>query len=876
MKRIISAMLVVMMLLSCAISASALKGNNANLEIEVEGEFTVGDANGDGAIDMKDSLAIRQYCAGIGDVDENGADINADGVVNAKDLLIVKKCNAQVDSIDKYADDATIDNFTIAGNDISTYSIVYVEDAKYVENAYYAADTLRKLIRFATDTNLTITTDVNATENIIYFVDVTTIDGMEDKLEIENYQYEVVDGDLLIYGTRRGAMYAVYEILEEYLGYCFYGDQVTFQYADRTVDIAEGTESYRDPYLKFRICKQGYWRNDEDHYFPSRLNGSQHGDSSEAMGTLTGPHFINAHSFGYYWKMATGEVDVVFTGTNTNDYEAKYKAGFQQDELYWNPCSTGDMEYGTLFRGLLETMRYIQGWHTFRDETSAISFSICDNRYVCPCMDCRYIMIDGTDREKGERLNCGEAGLNLYIANRACRDIKAYYESYDEDGYYTGRPAGIEETGEYAEDDWYSYGYGEAIKDAYPNMDVYTILYDHTLPHELLMTDERYECVRPEENLIIMFCGNPCNNHYMGAYDCNGACNMLGLNGEADAEAFAAWGDITKQTGSEMWFWYYPVNYNTYVTDSPNIFNIWYDFKYVIEECNVTGIYYEGASKGYIFENLKSHLAAQFMWSMVENEDGTISYMSYEEFIECMQEYLALFYGDGWEYVYEYICMQDEAGNVNDVGEYDENGNPILDENGNIKTHTICYVNNLDYMGDMFDYEYMIENYEYMRDLILKGMALVDPEDEQMYQRYEFLLMNVEMIGLSAVRKSWYMDENADPAKKAAYMERYDWLFTFLRDERMNHGDGLKGEEWNGNGENEFKRIVVNTNKPLDWMEQVPQEDYYQYSPYGLITGDWETQKDGSVVFKSGGETWRKYSTGWEWTGSVPVWGYYG
>ncbi len=756
----------------------------------------------------------------------------------------------------------------IAGNDISTYSIVYPAGAKYEENAYFAADTLRKFIKLATGVSLTVVAEAT-TENVIEMVDVTTIEGLEDELEIENYKYEVVDGDLLIYGTRRGNMYAVYEILEEYLGYRFYSDELTHQYADRAVNIDEDTEVFHDSYLKFRICKQAFWRNDQDHYFPRRLNGSQHGDSSEALGTLTGPHFINAHSYGRYWQQATGQYDVNFdeaTGANRNDYEKKYNVGEVKPEYGWNPCFTDDWEYATLFRGLLETMRWIQGWHTFREETSSISFSICDNRVVCPCPGCTSIAAEGLEYKDEiipgcgtTSLGCGEAGLNLYIANRACRDIKEYYGGFDEElGYYVGRPAGMEEYGDY---EYSNGGYGEAIKDAYPFMDIYTILYDHTMPHELLLTDPRYEKIRPEENLTIMFCGNPCNNHYMGANECNGNRNALGDSGEEDADAFAAWGDVTKVTGSEMWFWYYPVNYNTYVTDSPNIFNIWYDFKYVIEECNVSGIYYEGAGRGYLFENLKAHLAAVFMWSMVENEDGTVSYMSYDEFIEALEEYLKLFYGAGWEYVYEYICMQDEAGNVSNVGDYNADGTPMLDENGQPKSHVICYINNLDYMGDMFDYEYSAENYLYMRDLILKGMALAS--DDEMYERYQLLLMNCDVIGLSAVRKSWYLAEDADPELKEIYVENYTWVYNFLKDYRLKYPEHYSSEC--------YDRIVVNANYPTDWMDDTVFDP--SMSIYGIVTGAW-SEENGVKTFKPGGETWRMRSTGWEWTGSLPNWGY--
>ncbi len=887
MKKFIAALLCVMMLVSSVVSASALTGNSAYPDIIVGNEYTVGDANDDGAVNAIDDLEIKKYCVDLAVINANGADINADGVVNAKDLLILKKCHAGADTLANYESDETIANFTIAGNPITEYDIVYHADAKYVENNYYAADTLRKFINLATGYNLGTTT-VATKAHKIEFVDVTTIEGLEEELEIENYKYEVVDGDLFIYGTRRGAMYAVYEILEEYLGFRFYNDTFTYQYAARAADIPEDTNVFLDSYLEFRICKQGFWREDQVHYFPMRLNGSQHGDSSETMGTLTGPHWINAHSFGKYWQLATGDfyVDIESGKHSYGDYKAKENAGVVQNEAEWNPCFTSDGVYATLFRGLLEAIRYCQSWgHTFREDTSLMSFSICDNRTVCTCAECKFISNSGTQGRNPNliyNLNCGEAGLNLYIANRACDDIKAYYE---------GRPASIDEKGTGI--DGYE-GFGQGIKDFYPTLRLYTILYDHTFPHEKLFSGEGYaakygygyEAIIPRDNLCIMFCGNPCNNHYMGAYECNGNKNLLGLNGEHDAEAFAAWGDVTKQSGATMWFWYYPVNYNTYVTDSPNVFNIWYDCKYVIEECNVSGIYYEGASKGYIFENLKSHLAAKFMWSMVENEDGTVSYMSYDEFIEALQEYLQIHYGKGWEYVYEYICMQDEAANVNVVGCQDGHANPILDENGQQKYAVSCYINNCDYMGDMFNYEYMRDNYEYMRNLIVKAMALSTPGDKQMYQRYEFLLMNVEMIGLSAVRKSWYLSDSATAEQKATYMERYDWLYNFLVNETLNDGDGINGREWNGNdyskdlGIEEFKRVIVSANQPLNWMKQLADlEDYYKYSPYGLVTGSYTDDNqngkyDVGETFEPGGEAWCKYTGGWEWTGSVPGWGY--
>jgi len=862
MKKIISALLCLMMISATVISSAALIGNGHKYNMVVENTFTLGDANDDGSVNAIDALEIKKSCASLAEVNQDGSDINCDGAVNAKDLLLLKKCHAGVDELSNYDSDAVIDSLTIAGVDLSQFTLVYHPDAKYVENCYYAAATFNRVLYRSLGRELDVATSGSGIEHKIEFVDVTTIPGLEEELEIEDYKYEVVDGNLYIYGTRRGSLYAVYEILEEYVGIRFYSDRFTYQYTDRYSDIPEGTSVHHNSYLEFRICKQSFWHNDEAHYYPNRLNGSQHGSDDAAFGTRTGPHFINAHSFGYYWKMATGQQWINYSGSDNNrEYAAKYNLGETKDEYDWNPCSTSDGVYSTLFRGMLETMRYISDWHIFREGTSAMSFSICDNRYVCSCIECKFIMNDGTqgrNPNKINNLNCGEAGLNLYIANRACDDITAYYE---------GRAASIDEYGTGEDENW---GYGQAIKDFYPYFRIYTILYGHDLPHEKLFSGEGYaekygygyDAVIPRDNLIIMYCGNPCNNHFMGANECNGVKNILGDQGEEDAVSLAAWGDVAKRTGTDVWFWYYPVNYNTYVTDSPNIFNIWYDFKFIVEECNVTGIYYEGSSQGYLFENLKAHLAAVMMWSMVENEDGSVSMMSYDEFIAEMKAWMRAYYGPGYEYLYEYICMQDEAGNLNDVRYETEPGSGQLavDENGEYLWRHICYINNCDYPGDMFDYEYTRDNYEYMRELTVKALAVA--QTWQQYERCQFILMNCEVLGLSAVRESWYLSEDATAEHKALYEERYTWLFNFMKSYEIQDP-----YQYYSNG---YDRIYVNSNQSLDYMDTVPLD--FTISPIGLITGGFED--DGT--FDPGGETWRKYSTGWEWTGSVPVWGYYG
>lgn len=725
---------------------------NATKIVPVE-TYTLGDVNCDGAVNAKDCLVLRKNLAEVEvecEFSSDAADILADASITSGDLLLLRKSLAGIVELSDYETDHTVQRVTIGGNDLSEYVIVIPEWADSEQNINYSAKELRNYVEDACGIWLEIVNEAPEGKRAIRFVDVEEGSPMEEKLEWENYIYEVVNGDLNIYGTYRGNMYAVYDILELYFGYRFYHNDYIWEYTRRCVDIPEGTYEYCELALDFRHCSAGFGGTYADvHYLPRHLNGTQiyRYESSLKYGTLTGPRFINAHSYGYYWRMANGFVNWDTAGVDPSLdaklYYEKYQSGFQQNELNWNPCFTSDEDYELLFRGLLETIRMIRGrGQIFYPGITSMSFSICDNPTPCTCIDCRKISTNEYfKKDNVYGLGAGGAGCCVYLANRAAKDIVAYYEgraASEELPYEPDDPNDPYGFSTYYDTTW---AHGLPIEDAYPDLKIYTILYDHSAPTAIL----------PEENVIIMYCVNSCNNHYLGSEECKDCYNNLAYKPYDDYFAMKAWGEACKAQGAEMWYWYYPVNYNMKLFDTPNIFNLYYDYIKLVEDCCVTGVYYEGSGTGYLTETLKSHMASIMAVNIKYDEEGNLTYMSFDEYVEAMKEFIYLYYGDGYEEIYQYIVLWHEVGDA-----------------------APCFVNNFDRPGDMYDYELCGQYYEEMRGYLTA--ALEKTADSKQALRIKYLLASCDFMGLSANYNEWCKNGT----NKEVYMQRYEEMHKFL------------------------------------------------------------------------------------------------
>lgn len=662
-------------------------------EIKTEERYSVGDVDCDGTVNAEDSLCMKRQLVGDAEMEINAmaADMDADGRITAKDSYYIKGIFVEKFNASEFDSGTKLYKLLIGGYDIKEFCIVLPEDATRDDNAHFAAEKMQKYVEIATGYKLEICygyENKTAVHAIVYnMVELECELGRE--LGYEGYKYDVTDGDLNIYGTRRGNMYCTFDLLER-MGFVFYSDDYTFLKEARLVRIEEGETETFVPKVHFRMVAGSNFDGDgvENHFLAQKLNGSQlyHSEDDMRIGTLTGPRFINAHSFGYYWRMATGNY------TDDDHLYECWQSGIQKEEsdygkdAPWQPCATSGGDYNTLMLGLDRTITMIEKrGHKFTADISSMSFSIADNQKgYCSCRNC-------TKKTKTE----GYSGLYIDLTNRAARDIKTLYPEY-------------------------------------PTLKLVSIIYDHSIP----------ATVRPESNVIVFFCGQGCNNHPINSGECTGNEPLIHkLHNDAVVESLKAWSGFCHESGAEIWFWYYPVSFLFYMSPCPNVLKLYDDFNFIINECKVDGFYFECGGRNYAFEAVKAHMASEYMY----DPD-----MTKEEYTELLKEFLYLYFGEGYEYIYRYLEKEDLAG-----------------------TKDACYLNNFSYPQDMYNTEYVAENYIDMRNLILDALILADSEDE--IEHLEKLLVCCDFTGLSAVHKDWYA------AGMPEYVEYYDEMCRLIQ-----------------------------------------------------------------------------------------------
>lgn len=790
MKKITAVILFAAMLLS-SLFVTAFAQN-----MKYDETYTLGDANGDGNVNAIDIHSIKAMTAGYEGytVDPEAADVEPDGIINAKDVFYLKAAAAGALDLSDLETSA-IQVLKIDGVNIKDYCIVVPEWATKNDNVHYAAECMKKYVKTVTGVTLDICKgDANATKphKIVYHA--LTEGELFEELGWDGYKLEVADGQMDIYGGLRGNMYGTYDVIEKYLGITFYSNEESFVIKQRVVDITADASCTYVPGLTFRHTVQTFGSSGfEEHFLPMKLNGTQiyRNESDFRYGTLTGPIFINAHSYGYYWQMSTGYQKAYLGGMTpaeiAEDYHGNaYKIGEDKQTDHgsdwnglapWQPCPSSEEDYNNEFEGLCMTIAMKEQWgFSFAYSNEIFSFSPLDNiGGLCPCRICsakadgRKLTVrsltdpifkqletyGGGYRIDGKNIYFDKenySGLYQDFLNRACYDV-----THEEKKYYTGSHVS-------PEGESYVLDLGDLIVTR-PNLQLMAITYDLTIP----------ATVKPAENSILMFCGQGCNHHYLGTEDCKEITTVkcqyytrdyTNAGESGTTRVMKAWAELCHETGAQLWFWTYPTTYSFNLAPTPNIYNMYYDLNYLINEIHVDGVYYEGGGGTVSFEPLKAHMATTMMY---HND------MTFDDFVEEAKNFLHAYYGDGYEYIWQYIEMIQECSDQN--------------------PH--CYINNYSNPTVMYNYDYLREHYLEMRDLLLKALAKADIESNSgvasEYRRVRQLIVVCDTIGLESVWEDWYKNGN----NVKLYKEMYDAYYAEITHFGYTYSNGAKIEEHN-------------------------------------------------------------------------------
>ncbi|MGI6529535.1 MAG: DUF4838 domain-containing protein [Clostridia bacterium] len=170
----------------------------------------------------------------------------------------------------------------------------------------------------------------------------------------------------------------------------------------------------------------------------------------------------------------------------------------------------------------------------------------------------------------------------------------------------------------------------DAIKEEYPDVAIDTLAYYHTLTPPSI--------TKPRENVIIRVCSiGCCFSHPLST------C----VNNSSFRNALANWAKIHDR----IYVWDYTTNFLNYIGTYPNLGVLQDNMKLFLEN-NVKGVFEQGVyqrGESGEFAELRTYLLAKLLWD--PNTD-----VEYH-----MNDFLETYYGEGAEYIKQYITSINES-----------------------------------------------------------------------------------------------------------------------------------------------------------------------------------------------------------------------
>ena len=689
-------------LISLLIMASMLLGSLCFTSVAGYTPYNPGDVNDSGSINSIDAIEMKKHIVGMeSDVNMLSAELTGDKYVNAKDLLILKKHMVGMESIEERLGmgDGTVGLITVGDKNISEYTIVVTNPDN--ANMVFAAEELQKYVEMAAGVTLAIENNESDAE-----YEITLLEDETDTLGDDGFSITVKDNQLRIMGgAMRGTMYGVYELIEEYIGYRFYGYYDSEVWEAKAVNIPEGLTDVQIPETIYRNNSVTPFDNEYTYHsiVKRKLNG------------CTTAHSVNEAKYGY-------GVTRTLCGAHSFDYFAgddSFVVGEEAGYKVYKHCLTDYTIYEDADDGLEDGI--ISKKSTYQ--------AVMEN--MCALLDARIASGQEIGKEITE-ISCSYAPFNQFCTCKAprgqtgrCNDI------CKEEGTYAGVLVDFVNRIE------------EEITARYPGIRVITNAYSQVRVPPKIRT--------LNDDVILLYCWNGCVNHTIESCACSE--EGLAIDGMPGTPQAAVKGSNVKEQEyylgwmehcSQSYIWYYPTNIYYSLSPLSNTFNIYHDMKWFMEH-KAIGFYVVGTAND-ASDGLNAYLISEMMWDKDITE---------EEYNDMIREYLAFYYGPGWENIYTYLKMLEEAGN--DMG---------------------CYMTEFSHPMEMYSAEYFAEHYYEMIDLFDNAHA----ESENSWQKanIEKAKAHLGFLGLEALYDSKYV--NGTESERADYAAEYEGWYNFVNE----------------------------------------------------------------------------------------------
>ena len=228
----------------------------------------------------------------------------------------------------------------------------------------------------------------------------------------------------------------------------------------------------------------------------------------------------------------------------------------------------------------------------------------------------------------------------------------------------------------------------EELEDEYPDLTIDTLAYKHT--------QAAPKITKPHKNVCVRLCSiTCCFTHAIDDPNCT--------KNQKFREDLIAWGKIC----DNIHIWDYTTNFHYYISTFANLFTIRENMRFFADN-NAVSMFPQGNSQGVSgeFGELRTYLLAKLMCD---------PYMSDEEYSNHMNEFLAAYYGEGWENIRAFIDKTSELA---------ANGGFTINKGDESVGKAICGQGIYDHPLTVITREEYLENENYFDELWANAKAL--------------------------------------------------------------------------------------------------------------------------------------------------------